>query len=115
MTLAIVQTKDIFIQTNGELIPKKEERVKTEKTALLEPQIAKQRSKKNQEILMFTCTAFFLFAMAEVVGAIASNSLSLLGDAGAMSIDVFTVNTSFFFTSWHKSHISFAMLDSCCH
>lgn len=31
--------------------------------------------------------------MAEVVGAFASNSLSLLGDAGAMSIDVFTVKS----------------------
>jgi len=40
--------------------------------------------------LTFTCSAFFLFAVAEVVGALASNSLSLLGDAGAMYVDVFT-------------------------
>ena len=65
----------------------------SEKTVLLTPQTAAARSKKNQEILIFTCTAFFLFAMAEVVGAVASNSLSLLGDAGAMSIDVFTVSS----------------------
>jgi Co/Zn/Cd efflux system component len=41
--------------------------------------------------LIFTCSAFFLFAVAEVIGALASNSLSLLGDAGAMYVDVFTV------------------------
>lgn len=65
-----------------------------EGTATLNPTNAARRSKKNQEILTFTCTAFFLFAMAEVVGALTSNSLSLLGDAGAMSIDVFTVSLS---------------------
>ena len=62
-----------------------------ERTRILNPETAKERSKRNQDILIFTCTAFFLFAMAEVVGALVSNSLSLLGDAGAMSIDVFTV------------------------
>jgi Co/Zn/Cd efflux system component len=65
--------------------------MKIEEAVDLEQQTVKRRSRKNQEILIFTCTAFFLFALAEVVGAIASNSLSLLGDAGAMSIDVFTV------------------------
>ena len=64
---------------------------KGEESNILELEIGKTRSRKNQEILIFTCTAFFLFAMAEVVGAYISNSLSLLGDAGAMSIDVFTV------------------------
>ena len=91
MTLALIKTNDMYIQPNGALIRKFDQSPKSERTAILEPQIMKQRSKKNQEILIFTCTAFFLFAMAEVVGAIASNSLSLLGDAGAMSIDVFTV------------------------
>ena len=67
---------------------------KGEGTAVLNIPNAAHRSKKNQEILTFTCTAFFLFAMAEVVGALASNSLSLLGDAGAMSIDVFTVSSN---------------------
>jgi Co/Zn/Cd efflux system component len=51
-----------------------------ESATVLLPEPAKLRSKKNQEILIFTCSAFFLFAMAEVVGAVASNSLSLLGD-----------------------------------
>ena len=67
---------------------------KGEGAAILSISSAAHRSKKNQEILTFTCTAFFLFAMAEVVGALTSNSLSLLGDAGAMSIDVFTVSLS---------------------
>ena len=66
---------------------------KDEGTSILPSITAARRSKKNQEILTFTCTAFFLFAMAEVVGALTSNSLSLLGDAGAMSIDVFTVRS----------------------
>ena len=64
---------------------------KGEESNIIELEMGKSRSRKNQEILIFTCTAFFLFAMAEVVGAYVSNSLSLLGDAGAMSIDVFTV------------------------
>ena len=59
-------------------------------------QLTKSRSKINQRILIFTCTVFFLFVIAEVFGAFTSGSLSLLGDAGAMSVDVFTVpGTSF--------------------
>ena len=54
-------------------------------------QLTKSRSKINQRILIFTCTVFFLFVIAEVFGAFTSGSLSLLGDAGAMSVDVFTV------------------------
>lgn len=54
-------------------------------------QLLKSRSKSNQQILIFTCTVFFLFVIAEIFGAIMSGSLSLLGDAGAMSVDVFTV------------------------
>lgn len=77
MTLTDVEPLQKFMKINGAVD--------------LEQQSGKRRSRKNQEILIFTCTAFFLFALAEVVGAIASNSLSLLGDAGAMSIDVFTV------------------------
>jgi Co/Zn/Cd efflux system component len=52
----------------------------------------KSRSRTNQNILIFTSVAFFLFVVAEVVGALVSGSLSLLGDAFAMSIDVFSVN-----------------------
>lgn len=55
---------------------------------------AKARSKSNQKILAFTCTAFFLFVVAEFAGALISGSLSLLGDAAAMSVDVFTVSSS---------------------
>ena len=51
-----------------------------------------KRHRKNQKILIFTTVAFLLFVIAEFVGAIISGSLSLLGDAGAMSVDVFTVN-----------------------
>lgn len=54
--------------------------------------VVKSRSKINQRILVFTCTVFFLFVIAEIFGAITSGSLSLLGDAGAMSVDVFTVH-----------------------
>jgi hypothetical protein len=52
----------------------------------------KSRSRTNQNILIFTSVAFFLFVVAEVVGALVSGSLSLLGDAFAMSIDVFSVS-----------------------
>lgn len=50
---------------------------------------------KNQRILIFTTTAFFLFLIAEIIGALLSGSLSLLGDAGAMSVDIFTVRLKF--------------------
>lgn len=50
---------------------------------------------KNQRILIFTTTLFFLFVIAEIIGAFLSGSLSLLGDAGAMSVDVFTVRLKF--------------------
>jgi Co/Zn/Cd efflux system component len=42
----------------------------------------------NHVVLGVTCLCFGLFAVAEMIGAIASNSLSLLGDAGAMLVDV---------------------------
>ena len=45
----------------------------------------------NQFLLRVTALSFLLFVVAEIIGALASNSLSLLGDAGAMSVDVFTV------------------------
>lgn len=43
---------------------------------------------ENQWVLIVTVTAFSLFAAVELVGAIASNSLSLLGDSAAMVVDV---------------------------
>lgn len=45
----------------------------------------------NQVLLRVAAFSFLVFVLAEVVGALASNSLSLLGDAAAMSVDVFTV------------------------
>ena len=58
------------------------------------PEIApvKARSRTNQGILIFTASAFFLFLVAEIVGALISRSLSLLGDSLAMSIDIFSVS-----------------------
>ena len=48
----------------------------------------------NQTVLMITCISFFLFVVGEVIGAIAANSWSLLGDAAAMSIDVMSYGTN---------------------
>lgn len=44
----------------------------------------------NQLILAVTSVGFTVFVIAEIAGAFASGSLSLLGDAAAMSVDVFT-------------------------
>ena len=44
----------------------------------------------NQCVLAITCAAFALFVIAEIIGALAGHSLSLLGDAAAMSVDVFS-------------------------
>ena len=43
----------------------------------------------NQRILQIATLCFSLFVLAELVGSAISNSLSLLGDAAAMSVDVF--------------------------
>ena len=53
-----------------------------------------EQIRSNQLILFVTMVTFALFVVAEIIGAIASNSLSLLGDAAAMSIDVITVSLS---------------------
>ena len=45
----------------------------------------------NRMILWVSAITFLLFVVAEIIGALAGNSLSLLGDAAAMSVDVFTV------------------------
>ena len=47
---------------------------------------------ENYKILLFTAASFLLFVIGEIIGALVSGSLSLLGDAGAMSVDVFTVS-----------------------
>ena len=46
----------------------------------------------NSRILTVFAISFLLFVLAELIGAILSNSLSLLGDAAAMSVDVFAVS-----------------------
>jgi Co/Zn/Cd efflux system component len=46
----------------------------------------------NRRLLWVSAITFFLFVIAEMLGAILSNSLSLLGDSAAMSVDVFTVS-----------------------
>lgn len=46
--------------------------------------------RSNKQFLRIAAILFGLFVLSEIVGALASNSLSLLGDAVAMSIDVAT-------------------------
>jgi Co/Zn/Cd efflux system component len=48
--------------------------------------------KENFKTLVITAVLFSIFVIAEIFAAFASNSLSLLGDAAAMSVDVFTVS-----------------------
>lgn len=40
----------------------------------------------NQRVLQITCASFLIFVVAEIIGAIAANSWSLLGDAAAIKI-----------------------------
>ena len=44
----------------------------------------------NQQILLWTLLSFSTFVVFEFVGALSCNSLSLFGDASAMSVDVLT-------------------------
>ena len=48
----------------------------------------------NVQILWISVILFTSFVIAEIIAAYVSNSLALLGDAAAMSVDVFTVSTS---------------------
>ena len=50
----------------------------------------KKSKLSNQRVLQVTCASFFIFVVAEIIGAIAGKSWSLLGDASAMSVDVIT-------------------------
>lgn len=54
----------------------------------------------NQFLLRVAAFSFLFFVLAEIVGAFASNSLSLLGDAAAMSVDVFT-----YFCNMYSEHV----------
>ena len=47
-------------------------------------------SRYNIEALSIISFLFGAFVICEIIGALASNSLSLLGDAAAMSVDVFS-------------------------
>lgn len=51
---------------------------------------AKKDHGKNLNVLVLTALLFAGFMIAEAVGAYLSHSLSLLGDAAAMSVDVVT-------------------------
>ena len=48
----------------------------------------------NQKVLKVVMVLFALFVCGEIVAALLSHSLSLLGDAGAMSVDVFSYGTN---------------------
>jgi len=48
----------------------------------------------NERIVWITAAMFFVFVVAEIIGAFASNSLFLLGDAAAMSVDVVSYGCS---------------------
>lgn len=54
----------------------------------------------NRQLLQLSALSFFIFVIAELLGAIISNSLSLLGDVGAMSVDVLS-----YFTNLYAEHV----------
>ena len=58
--------------------------------------LLKEDVKSNVNILMVTASLFFAFVVAEIIGALAAHSFSLLGDASAMSVDVFTYCTNMY-------------------
>ena len=57
----------------------------------------------NQNLLEVSMSLFFLFVIAEIIGAIMSNSLSLLGDAASMGVDVTTYLCNIY-GEWAKNH-----------
>lgn len=57
----------------------------------------------NQNLLEMSMLLFFVFAMAEIFGAITSNSLSLLGDAASMSVDVCSYGCNIY-GEWAKNN-----------
>lgn len=58
--------------------------------------LIKEDVKSNVKILTVTAALFFAFVVAEIIGALAAHSFSLLGDASAMSVDVFTYCTNMY-------------------
>lgn len=69
---------------------------KTDKIAIVTSELIQNKQWSNQTVLGVTCLSFALFVIAEIIGALASGSLSLLGDAAAMSVDVFTYFTNMY-------------------
>jgi Co/Zn/Cd efflux system component len=55
---------------------------------------------RSQYLLLITTLLFTTFVVAEIIGALAGHSLALLGDASAMSVDVFT-----YICSWYGERI----------
>lgn len=64
----------------------------------------------NLFLLRVTAFCFALFVASETIGALASGSLSLLGDASAMSVDVFT-----YFCNMYSEHVKakYGHVDKC--
>lgn len=60
----------------------------------------------NLCVLYVTAFLFGGFCVAELIGALAGNSLSLLGDAAAMSVDVFTYFSNMY-AEWIKNKHGF--------
>jgi Co/Zn/Cd efflux system component len=58
---------------------------------LLLSEVGGKKKITNQTVLLVTAVLFAGFVIAEIIGALAGNSLSLLGDGAAMSVDVLTV------------------------
>jgi len=81
----MTDTNDILIQPNTE----RSDGEKTTKTGLT-----------NFQVLAITTVLFGGFVVAEIIGALASGSLSLLGDASAMAVDVFT-----YFSNMYAEHV----------
>jgi len=50
----------------------------------------RKKCTSNHALLRIACFTFGLFVIAEIVGALASGALSLLGDGAAMGVDVIT-------------------------
>mmetsp|Transcript_8414 Transcript_8414/g.10967 ORF Transcript_8414/g.10967 Transcript_8414/m.10967 type:complete len:285 (-) Transcript_8414:49-903(-) len=59
----------------------------------------------NQTLLMFAAVSFLTFSIAEVFGALVSNSLSLLGDAATMIVDAMTYGLNMY-AEYRKPQVS---------
>eukprot|EP01036_Dinobryon_divergens_P024019 gene24019-32426_t len=57
-----------------------------------------------------TSSLFLLFAVSEIIGAALSNSLSLFGDAAAMSVDVLTYFFNMY-AEWYKQRLRTRSID----